>query len=97
MIKSWSSTQKVVALSSGEAEYYGLVKGSAMGKGSQALLADMGRTLKLQVLTDSSAAKGMGTRRGHGKVRHVEVCQLWVQHEVRRNSITIVKVKGVIT
>ena len=36
VIKSWSSTQKVVDLSSGEADYYGLVKGFAMGKGSQA-------------------------------------------------------------
>ena len=31
MIKSWSSTQNVIALSSGEAEYYGLVKGAAQG------------------------------------------------------------------
>ena len=27
MIKGWSSTQSVVALSSGEAEFYGLVRG----------------------------------------------------------------------
>ena len=27
-VKSWSSTQAVIALSSGEAEYYGLVKGA---------------------------------------------------------------------
>ena len=31
---------------------------------------------------------------GHGKVRHIDVCQLWVQQEVHRNKITIVKVKG---
>ena len=65
-----------------------------MGKGSQALIGDMGRKLKLQVLTDSSASKGMTARRGHGNVRHIEVCQLWVQQEVHRNKITIVKVKG---
>ena len=31
-LKGWSATQKPIALSSGEAEYYGLAKGSAMGK-----------------------------------------------------------------
>ena len=33
LIKSWSSTQNVIALSSGEAEYYGLVKGASQGIG----------------------------------------------------------------
>ena len=33
LIKSWSSTQDIVALSSGEAEYYGIVKGAAQGFG----------------------------------------------------------------
>ena len=28
MVKSWCSTQAIVALSSGEAEYYGIVRGS---------------------------------------------------------------------
>ena len=58
------------------------------------MIKDMGRKLKLHVFTDSAAAKGMCTRRGHGKVRHIEVCQLWVQQEVHKNNIKIVKVKG---
>ena len=33
MIKSWSSTQALIALSSGEAEYYGLVKAAGAGLG----------------------------------------------------------------
>ena len=81
--KAWSATQKVVSLSVGESEYYGLVKGSAMGKGTQSLLIDMGLNMKsidtylnaseIMVNTDSSAAKGVASRRGLGKVRHVEV------------------------
>ena len=35
MIKSWSSTQSVIALSSGEAEYYSMVKGGSIGLGVQ--------------------------------------------------------------
>ena len=65
-----------------------------MGKGSQALISDMGRKLKLQVFTDSSAAKGICARRGHGKVRHIDVCQLWVHQEVHKNTITTAKVKA---
>ena len=64
-----------------------MVKGSAMGKCSQALISDMGREMKLQVLTDSPATKGICARRGHGKVRHIEVCQLWVQQEVANNMM----------
>ena len=33
LLKTWSSTQNVVALSSGEAEFYGLVKGASQGLG----------------------------------------------------------------
>ena len=45
IVKTWSATQKVISLSVGEAEYYGVVKGSAMGKGIQSLLQDMGLKL----------------------------------------------------
>ena len=50
--------------------------------------------MKLQVLTDSSAAKGIASRRGLGKVRHVEVNQLWVQEKVADGSIELNKVGG---
>ena len=54
----------------------------------------MGVILQLEVLTDSSAAKGIATRRGLGKVRHIDTCQLWVQHEVHQGNIKLIKVKG---
>ena len=41
LIKSWSSTQNLVSLSSGEAEFYGVVKAAGMGLGYQALLRDL--------------------------------------------------------
>ena len=40
LIKSWSSTQTSVSLSSGEAEYYGVVKASGIALGFQSLLRD---------------------------------------------------------
>ena len=42
IIKMWSSTQASLALSSGEAEYYGTVRGSAIGLGILSLLEDLG-------------------------------------------------------
>ena len=94
MVKSWSTTQKVVSLSSGEAEYYGMVKGAAQGMGMKALIKDMGTYTGIELSTDSSAAKGMAARKGLGKVRHIEVCQLWLQEKSQDGTIRIKKVKG---
>ena len=94
MVKSWSTTQAVIALSSGEAEYYGIVKGSSVGLGARSVLKDLGCSVRICVMTDSSAAKGMASRKGLGKVRHVEVNQLWVQQKVGTGEIELRKVEG---
>merc|ERR1711873_396536 len=94
LIEGWSSTQAVIALSSGEAEYYGIVKGSSVGLGARSLLSDLGCSVRVVVFTDSSAAKGMASRKGLGKVRHVEVNQLWVQQKVGNGEIELQKVEG---
>ena len=82
-IKTWSTTQAVIALSSGEAEYYGIVKGASAGLGVRSIMGDLGTDIeshtKLIIHTDSSAAKGISSRRGLGKVRHIEVNQFWIQ------------------
>ena len=95
-IKTWSSTQNVVALSSGEAEYYGLVKAASHGIGTRNLFNDLGHTRieKVQVLTDASASMGMASRRATGKVRHIEVSQLWLQDKVMRNEVELVKIRA---
>ena len=94
LLKSYSSTQSVIALSSGEAEYYGLTKASSVGLGIKGMCGDLGVPTHVEVLTDASAAKGIATRIGLGKVRHLETSQLWLQAKVADESIRIVKVKG---
>ena len=94
VLKCWSTTQAVVALSSGEAEFYGVVKGSAVGLGQRALLRDIGIDIPLRVWTDSSAAIGICGRQGIGKVRHLACHTLWVQQRVRRGDFELRKVKG---
>ena len=86
VIKCWSATQASLALSSGEAEYYGVVRGTGMGLGQQALGRDAGFHLPLRVWTDSSAAMGTAARQGLGKLRHLECHSLWVQQRLRRKE-----------
>ena len=92
LIKSWSSTQSVIALSSGEAEYYGIVKGASVGLGLQAVLRDFEVDCSITIKSDATAAIAIASRRGLGKVRHIEVCQLWLQEKVRKGDIKVVKV-----
>ena len=96
-MKTWSTTQSVIALSSGEAEYYALVKAGSQLLGMQALLIDLGieqREIKLKILTDATAAQGIASRRGLGAVRHIETNQLWLQQKIRDKTITVEKVEG---
>ena len=50
--------QTVISLSSGEAEFYSVVKGAAMGLQSKQILAGFGAPCELMILSDSSAARG---------------------------------------
>ena len=94
MIKSWSTKQSVIALSTGEAELYAINKSAANGLGAWSLLSDMGLTLDIRVYTDATTGKSIASRRGLGKVRHISVNELWIQELVQNKPITIVKIKN---
>ena len=93
-IKTWSSTQTSIALSSGEAEFNGVVRGSGVGLGYQSLLRDLGVNAPLRVWTDSSAALGICSRQGLGGVRHLDTHTLWVQQAVRCKRVDLRKIDG---
>ena len=93
-IKTWSSNQSVIALSSGEAEFYGIVKGATNALGVSGVLKDLNINLPVTVSTDSSAAKGIANRRGLGKLRHIELSELWVQSMVANGKLVIFKING---
>ena len=46
------------------------------------------------VKTDSEAAKSFVSRRGLGRMRHIEVRELWLQEEVRKGTVVVKKVAG---
>jgi hypothetical protein len=93
-VKHWSSTQPGVSLSSGEAEYIGVVRGAAQGLGFQALLRDLGLEVPMRLWTDSSAAMGIAGRQGLGKLRHLDTHTLWVQQAVRTGRFELRKIPG---
>ena len=87
VIRTWSSTQPSVTLSSGEAEFYGLVKAAGAGLGHQSIMRDFGLSVPVRVWIDSSAALGISSRSGLGKLRHLETHTLWVREKARTGAI----------
>ena len=86
-IKTTSNLQSTIALSSGESEFYALVRACAFGLSVQALYRDWGLEMDLVVASDSSAARGTASRRGLGKLRHVQIQDTCgYKNELRRTS-----------
>ncbi len=94
LIHQYSRTQSVIALSSPEAEYYGCCGCTAEMILIQSLLEDMGYKVQLDLYCDASAAKDIASRRGIGKVRHMEVKYLWLQEKIASQAVRIHKIDG---
>ena len=110
MLKSTSTTQAVIALSSGESEFYGAVKATAAGLGLVSMMKDLGVTLPgsernttsssgkripcIEVRMDASAGRGICMRRGAGRIRHIATPTLWIQKHVQDGTVATKKVPG---
>eukprot|EP00971_Amphidinium_carterae_P334642 6470035-Amphidinium_carterae.1 len=94
LIKFSVATQSTPALSSGEAEYVANVKGASMALGMRSMTKDFGVDLPIKLHTDSAASKGIASRIGLGKVRHLDTALLWLQHHVNKQHISMIKVAG---
>ena len=93
-IETWSSTQSLTSLSSGEAEYYGLTKGVGLGLGYQGLMQDFGVSLPLELHCDSAAARGIAKRRELGKQRHIDLQSLWTQEKMAQGAFRLNPISG---
>ena len=93
-IKHWSKTQTTIALPSGEAELHGIAADIAHGLGIQSLARDLGCSMSVRIHSDATAALGICRRRGLGKIRHLDVTDLWCQEKVRTGAVTLHKVLG---
>ena len=94
LLKSWSTTQKSIALSSGEAELIALVKCSTEVIGLLQMLTDWGETCAGELFVDSTAALGVVGRRGCGRMRHVRVGDLWLQEKREEGELKFQKILG---
>ena len=93
-VRGWAANQAVIALSSGEAEYYAALKGASAALGMQSMLRDLGIIVSVTIFTDSSAARGIIHRAGLGKLRHLETGYLWLQAAVKAKRLQVRKVAG---
>jgi len=93
LIKAISRTQATVALSSGEAEFQAICLGVAEGLWFQAMIEEvLGIKMKVVVRTDSTAAMGIATRAGPGRIKHLDLKSLFVQEVVAQGKVKIEKV-----
>ena len=94
VIKTYCKQQKVIALSSAEAELYAMVAASAETLALAAYARDLGLVLECELYCDSAAALGIAQRAGIGKVRHLRTQGLWVQEVRVSGRIVYKKVLG---
>ena len=73
---------------------YGVVKGASECLGLQSLGSDLGIELNIHLRTDSSAAVGICSRTGIGKIRHLATGQLWIQERIRSGALRLYKYPG---
>ena len=94
VLKTWSTNQNVIALSSGEAELYAITKAACQTLGMISLARDFGEEFQSEVKCDANATLGIIHRRGLGKLRHINVPYLWLQEKLADNSLTAGKIPG---
>ena len=93
-VKSWAKTQSTVALSSAEAELYGIAKATAEFLGIRSMCHDWNIERETTLFADASAAIGIIQRVGLGKLRHLDTSYLWLQQQHIKNNVPIKKIHG---
>ena len=91
-IKSYSKGQGVVSLSSGESGYYGLVSSASNVLGKFSTAKGWGLQPENEVYMDAGAGIAMGSRRGLGKAKHVDIQYRWQQDRVAMRYFRLKKV-----
>ncbi len=92
LIHHWSRTQAVISLSSCEAELNAALKMGSEMIGMVQTCKEWGVGLLGNVVGDCAPLKGLLERRGTGRVKHLELRQLWMQEKIKNKSLRFVKV-----
>ena len=91
-VKTACNLLQVIGLSSGENEYYAISAGACTGLGIQGLLTDWNISSCVRIVSDSSAARAFASRRGVGKMKHVQTRYLWVQERLAMRHLALGKI-----
>ena len=95
LLRHMSCLQTLVALSSGEAEYYVLIRGTCTSLGIQSHDQDWMIDVPIQIYSDSSAARSVARRRGiGGRLRHLQTRHVWLQSRVALGHLKLDVVAG---
>ena len=68
--------------------YYGLLSATSQMLGLQSILLDWGWKFNAHVWMDATAGLAIGSRRGLGRVKHIDTVSLWVQATVTEGKIS---------
>ena len=60
----------------------------------QSTAKDLGLDISVRIHTDACSAIGIARRRGLGKIRRLDVEDLWVQQKIHDRTVDLVKVLG---
>lgn len=77
-MKIWSSTRKIVVLSSDEVDLIAVVVASTETSGIIQMAAGWGLDMTRSLYVDSSTLLAVDGRKGDGRLRHVRVGDLWI-------------------
>ena len=94
MVFSSSRRQHAIALSSGESEYYAATQGAADLLHLIEVMKFLGVNARGKIQTDSSACFGMASRKGVGRVRHLETRAFWLQDVIDSERVGVKKIPG---
>ena len=92
LIETQVASQPVVALSSGEAEFYAIGRGAASAIMIRQFLGQCDIKIEAVIRSDSSAGRAIATRIGSGKLRHLHIRDLWIQERVRARDLRLERV-----
>ena len=95
LLRHMSCLQTLVALASGGAEYYALLRGACTSFRIQSHYQDWMIDVPIQIYSDSSAARSVARRRGiGGRLRHLQTRHLWLQSRVALGHLKLDVVAG---
>ena len=89
LLETYSSTQQIVALSNAESGYISITKGAAHALEVRSAKVEFGLTFNVVCETDASAGRAKATRRGVGRVRHLDARLLRLQQLCAQGEVQV--------